>query len=1073
MARIRGRAIVFGLSLLLLGGVAQAQDVTGRITGRVVDKDSGQPLSGVTVIVQGPRGDEASITDASGSYYFSALSVGTYVVRFYVANSSITTEQGGVIVAADKTVRVNARIAGQAAAAAAQETYVIARKAPAVDIGSTRLGPTFDSNFTANVPVGRNFGDIIEKAPGAFVDRTGSVSIAGSTGLENIYLVDGLNVTGTEFGNINTNAPSLGGGSNFPVEFLDQISVSSGGYNAEFGGAMGGVINAVTKSGTNDLHGSAFSYWSPYFLAGEPTVVTRAGGAISSQRKPDFDTDVGAEVGGPIIKNKLFYWVGFAPRFQESHVFRFTHTLLQDTDGSLAQGREVDRQRIKEDRQTYNYGLKVDFVPAPDHRLTLSLFGSPSSGTGMRSFQGVEAISDPSWARESITRNNTDLMARWVSKLFDRKWQIEVNAGLHKEYFSDESPDAALNQSNQQEWWGTNLWDREHIPGCEPVGTYQPCPVDNYHSGGFGLVKKYDAYRWMGEIKSTHLFEAGGHHELKYGWHVELTQFDQDRYYSGMPGSRALVQHYPDHYAVWNFFSLQPGEQPYQFNDHPWDLQTAPRYQDHLKADVSALTDGFFLQDSYSVLPNLTINGGARLELQNMYDSHGKEFLSLQNLAPRVGAVYDPTNDGRSKVFAHYGRYFEAIPMSLAARYFGGEGIVINQANPANCASNPPTNWVGNGANEWRTCTPDHNPGDFAVYNNGTNYPVQPHLQGQYHNEVVAGVEREIMEDLVAGIDYTHRWLGAVIEDGTAYDGTFLLANPGAVPKEALDQYQNQVTTYQAQVMQHTTEVANATDPTTLARAQAALDASNTALATSQSLLGNLKGLAAEPKPERTYDALTLFLDKRFSKQWLVHASYTYSRLIGNYQGLYQDHQDYFAPNGGNQYDTQDLVLNQRGPLPNDHPHSGRVDGYYMHPTGKGTLVFGLGFAARSGQPRNYVSNLAGNGQLVQLLPRGAGGRTPAVTQFDGKISYRRPLTVNTNLELFVDVFNLLNQQAVIRTDDDYTYESASSIVNGTKEDLKYAKNSSGGPLAVNPNFGRSTAYQAPVHGRLGLRLTF
>ena len=157
MIRIRGGAIVLGLSLALLldGGIARAQDVTGKITGRVVDKDSGQPLSGVTVIVQGPQGDDSSLTDDTGNYYFSALAVGTYVIRFYVAASSAKSEQDGVVVAADKTVRVNARIAGQAAAAAAEQTYVIARRAPAVDVGATRMGPTFDSNLTTNVPVAK------------------------------------------------------------------------------------------------------------------------------------------------------------------------------------------------------------------------------------------------------------------------------------------------------------------------------------------------------------------------------------------------------------------------------------------------------------------------------------------------------------------------------------------------------------------------------------------------------------------------------------------------------------------------------------------------------------------------------------------------------------------------------------------------------------------------------------------------------------------------------------------------------------------------------------------------------
>jgi hypothetical protein len=1070
MIRIRGAAVL-GLSaglvavLALNGGLAHAQQITGRITGRVADKDSGQALSGVTVIVQGPQGEDASLTDAAGSYYFSTLPVGTYTIRFYVANSPSYAEQGGVVVAADKTVRVNARIAGQAAAAAAEQTYVINKKPPAIDIGTTRLGPTFDSNFVGGVPVGQNFGDIIEKAPGAFVDRTGSVSIGGATGLENTYIVDGLNVTGTEFGNIDTNAASTSGGTNLPLEFMDQVSVSSGGYNAEFGGAMGGVISAVTKSGTNELRGSAFTYWAPYQMAAQPNLVTRYGVSISTLRKPDFDTTVGTEVGGPIIKNKLFYWFGFAPRFQKTHVFRYVNEIESGADGTLTTGPEVTdgRRRIDENRNTYSYGGKIDYVPAADHRLTVSIFGSPSSATGLRAFSGIEAFSDPSWARESVTRNTTDTMARWTSKLFDRKWQIEADVGLHRESFDNSSANPALNSVNQEEWWNTNLYDREQLAACAPgPDGKSPCPVDEYHSGGFGQAKKFDANRWMADIKSTHAFEAAGHHEVKYGWHLELTQFNQDRYYSGPPDAHALVIHNPPwapgSIVSQNFFTLQPGERPDQFADHPWDLTTDPRYRDHLPADVKSIINSFFLQESYSPLPNLTVNAGVRLEMQKMYDYKDAGFLSLQNLGPRVGVVYDPTNEGRSKIFAHYGRFFEAVPMNLAARYFGGEGIAQTIYDPKTCQTDPNT-WTG-GANEFRNCTANQDPSSYYIFNNGKNYPVQPNLQGQYHNEIVAGVHHEVTEDMVVGIDYTHRWLGTIIEDGTTDGNTYVLANPGNVPPAAIADYQHQVDMYQAQVNA-------ATDATALAQAKSNLQGA-------QTQLNNLKGLAAEPKPERTFDALTLFVDKRFSRRWMAHASYTYSRLIGNYEGLYQEHTDYFAPNGSAAYDYPDMLLNARGPLPNDHPHSARLDGFYTQPLGKGSLVFGLGFSARSGQPRNYYAALGGYGGVVHLLPRGSAGRTPPITQLDGKIAYRVPLTAKTGLEAFIDFFNIFNQQTVLRTDDDYTYDSAAAIVNGTPTDLKYAKNGfTGAPIAVNPNFGHATAYQAPFHGRLGVRVTF
>ncbi|HSZ83794.1 MAG TPA: TonB-dependent receptor, partial [Polyangia bacterium] len=228
-------------------------------------------------------------------------------------------------------------------------------------------------------------------------------------------------------------------------------------------------------------------------------------------------------------------------------------------------------------------------------------------------------------------------------------------------------------------------------------------------------------------------------------------------------------------------------------------------------------------------------------------------------------------------------------------------------------------------------------------------------------------------------------------------------------------------------------------------------------------------------KPERTYDALTLTVNKRFSKQWMVRGAYTYSRLVGNYEGLFQNETGYFAPNATNAYDLPDLFLNSRGYLPNDHTHQGKIDGYYSIPAGAGTITLGLSFVARSGMPRNYISNLFQNSnyQIVDLLPRGSAGRTPWVTQLDSHISYEQHIRKNLRLQAFIDLFNVFDQQAAIQQDDNYTYDAAAPIVNGTATDLKYAKNASGAPIVKNPNFGQPVVYQTPFYTRLGMRLMF
>src|ERR1044072_5015179 len=131
MNRIRGgAALAVGVALLLsAGGIARAQETTGRVTGRVSDKDTNMPLGGVTVVLQGPQGEDATLTDDKGEYNFTSLPVGHYVLRLCGANAAAQGAQGGVVVSADKKVRVNAKIAG-AAQVAAQEKYVITGRPP-------------------------------------------------------------------------------------------------------------------------------------------------------------------------------------------------------------------------------------------------------------------------------------------------------------------------------------------------------------------------------------------------------------------------------------------------------------------------------------------------------------------------------------------------------------------------------------------------------------------------------------------------------------------------------------------------------------------------------------------------------------------------------------------------------------------------------------------------------------------------------------------------------------------------------------------------------------------------------
>ncbi|HEY0713586.1 MAG TPA: TonB-dependent receptor [Polyangia bacterium] len=1040
--------------LLAFAGPTRADQTGGRVFGRATDPVTGGPLPGLTIVAQGPQGENATLSDENGDYVFAGLPVGNYTLVVY-APGAPPVERTGIVVSADKALRVNLQVAN---AAARTETFVVERRAPMVDLGAARTGLTLRRDDLVAVPAGTTFGEAVNRAPRAFFDGSGSVSIAGASGLENVYLVDGLNVTGIEYGDILSGRPNSSGGSNLPVEFLDELSISSGGYAAEYGGAMGGVVSAVTKSGSNEFHASAFSRLMPSDWQGDPYKIRRAQSALVGSVAPGTQWQLGAEVGGPILRNRLFFWLGFAPESHNGTFVRGVEARADSNQDGLADRNAagdfittlVAESRKAESRLSTPFGGKLTFVPRPEQRFNLSVFSTFTKSVRAYDRTGADAVAaaDPAWAMQKISKRNTDVNLTWDGHFFDRRWRIETQLGLHDERFRDRSPDPALDLIQQNEWYGVGLFDAEGIAGCQPVmnaaGTFDPCPADLYRNAGYGATRSYSGQRWVAELKSTHLFSALGAHELKYGAHVQLSVLDQTRHFSGPLGSRGLFQNSPDgNLTTLSFFSLPPGRYPFQFSDSvpgnldpnmdgsPAELAAAPYYRDALKARVKNFAPALFLQDSYTVAPNLTMLLGGRYEKQRLYDFRGEPFADLDNLAFRAGVLYDPTNEGRAKLFGHYGRFYEAVPLNLAVRYFGGEGILVRNSQ---------------------------NPPPFAFFNNGTNYPVQPNLRGQSHDEIVLGFQYEVLTGSLLGIEYTRRWLGAVIEDGTATDGTFVLANPGQVPESALQ-------AAQADIDAKMKEVATAAPADRAAR--------ETELGALQSRYDNLKGLGQAPRPERTYNALTLSLTQRLGQRLSVQAWYTYARLFGNYNGLYDQDNNYFAPNGGNAYDTPDLVLNKRGPLANDRPHAARVTGHYTQPVGGGALVGGLSFSAFSGVPRNHVSALFPGQQLVFLLPRGSAGRTPTVTQLDAKLGYRHQVARWATFELALELFNVLDRRTPLRQDDNYTYDPAAAIVGGNSGDLPHAKNAAGGAITPNTNFGRATAYQAPFHGRLALRAFF
>jgi Carboxypeptidase regulatory-like domain/TonB dependent receptor-like, beta-barrel/TonB-dependent Receptor Plug Domain len=1058
MPRTRALALAVSSTALALVSSAVAQQTTGTIVGTVVEQDSGNRLAGVTVVLQGPQGQQAAVTTDDGSYEFTALPLGPYVVHFYYGD--VALEQPRVTVSVDKTVRVNARMP-----AAAVQTVQVVQKAPVVDVGSSRVGVTFDKDLINNTPFTFNLGGMLEKAPGAFSDPTAfynppsaGLSFAGTTGAENAYVLDGVNMTSIGFGTL---------GFDIASPFIEEVEIVTGGYSAEYGRAMGGVVNVATKSGSNEWKGSAVSYVSPGFLEARPRHVYNWSTALTSVERRQYLFNLGAELGGPIVKDKLFLWAGYAPEFGRTRTIRFINRFVDANNDGQPDGangipvlEELGRANFYGPISSHQYAAKLSYRPAPEHTLSLGFYGINGTHEFMRT-----ANADPRAAMSLDTTRRQDVSARWLSKFFDRRWQVEGNLGLHSEGNISDSPFDDMKALNNLTWYNApSLAMFQPGLDCPGTATFESCPVQQYQSGGYGIAFDRQALRVAAQLKSSLLFRAAGWHQLKGGADYEVNQYDSTRYFSGPAGGRGQVLINDGFVPVLTFFRLQPGERLSRFQGDDMDpdpdrdglkksdLLAAPRYQDAIRARTKTFNTSAFLQDGWSPLSNLTFNLGLRWEAQQIQDYQGGTPMTIwDNFAPRLGVVYDPTSDGRAKVYGHFGKYYESIPMDLNDRAFGGEGVLASvYTDPSTCKA-PFDKWTGDPATAWKGCNPPGAGSQFPQA--GENLVVQKHIKGSSSSEVVIGAQYQVIQDLTVGVSYIKRWMGKIIEDASG-----VVANPGDIPRSVVDDYEAQ-----AKAAEAVAAMPGAT-PAQQARAVEA-----------RFVADNIATAAGFPKPRRDYDALQLTATKRLTRNWMVQASYTYSRTRGNYPGLYAADKGQLDPNYTSLYDLPDLLMNRDGPLPNDRPHILRADGYYQQALGlHHALTVGLGAMARSGRPNNTLGFHPSYGQSETfILPRGSAGRTPTVTRFDLHLGYRHQLGNGSALDAFVDIFNLFNQRTALLQDQDYTLDPVEPIIGGDKRDLPHLKTVMGTPATKNPNYLAATAYQAPIAGRLGLRLSF
>jgi outer membrane receptor for ferrienterochelin and colicin len=975
------------LALALLcvsaGGALAQETTTGSVSGTVVDV-TGAVLPGVTVTLTSDQGSKSFVTDRQGRFFAPYLTPGRY-------DLSLDLEGFAPVVRKDVAVRLGQQIELEFTmrVGGVEETVQVVAASPTVDTSSASAGGVLDNETIQHLPVGRRFSDSLYLVPGVTSSGVGAANpaVAGASGLENNYIVDGVNITNTGYGALGSYSIFFGSlGNGVTQDFIKETQVKTAGLEAEYGQATGGVVNVVTKSGSNDFHGSAYGFFRPDALESDFRQLQTVNGTVNDRGSDNID--FGVTLGGPLIKDKLFAFGAFNPTYQ-------TRRLI------APEGFPLESLGVVEQKRTiYSYAAKLTFQASSMHRFDASFYGDPAQGEMGPQRLGSLIRSDLTGFSELKKYGGHQQVLRYDG-IVSSNWLVEASVA-HSRNTLEEIPQI-------DEWLVT---DRTVTP--------------NVVSGGIGFYEQgNDSENTQYAVKSTNFFDAAGRHRVRYGGSFEDIKYANVNQRTGPT------------FTLPNGTQTATGAQIQILADPVYGrIYRVTRANLNTERNTTQHYLNFFVQDTWEIGDRLTVKPGLRYEQQKIVGMLDEIKLD-NNWAPRIGIVFDPKGDGKSKLYANWGRFYAQIPNDLAARALSADDSVSRVDYFDGNLTRP----VPEGTLAANTTVHFLRAGQFPDF-------VDPNVKATYTNELLAGYEMELGHGFNVGLRYVYRNLPRTLEDvGVDADG-------------------NAVTLYQY-----------VNDPDVAANLNYLL----TNPAPGQPVVG-VPGVSYE-SPIHTYHAVEVTANKAFSHDWALNASYRWSRLRGTFEGFYRNDNGQSDPGITSLFDfpTNDPTYTElgaeqgfrgdirylgalgQGPLPNDREHQFKLYGARSFKD----LNLGLGFFASSGQPLTALAAMPGyeNGGEIPEGPRGSGietvdgfkTRTPWEWTVDLHADYA--IKVNKNrqrLVLIADVFNVTNRQ------EPTNYDNFTETTFG----------------AINPNFGEptngggvlSTSYQTPRRIRLGAR---
>lgn len=974
--RIRRSTLAVALGLCFAGGI-QAQTTVGAVSGRA--------QAGDTIVVTNPAtGFSRTITTgADGSFRFSALPLGEYTVTRTTSDGSTSSREARVNVG----TAVNVDFVGASSPGATTLdtiTVVASGAVNPIDVSSVESTTILTAEQIARIPVPRDATSVALLAPGtvrgdaAFGDLA---SFGGASVAENQYYINGFNITNS-FRSLNF--------AQVPFEAIGEQQIKTGGYGAEFGRALGGVINQITKRGTNEFKAGANVFWTPEDLTEEAESVYLTNGTLRSDNSKDTEDELITSVwaSGALIQDKLFaYGLVSYGRTKE------------DAFGSVASG--VNTSTTTDDPK---WLLKMDWNINDNNLLEFTAFsdreeeeedvysnvpGETERGEYIGTSFGEQGGENYILKYTGYLTDDFTLSALYGHGEFSRSRRLRTAGGIDVEYSGDlDNPASGCpvivdgRPAYRRALTGT------YVSQCNITGT----TIDRIDSGDTREQFRIDAEWRLGD------------HRLQFG-------YDVDNYESvageSLEGGRQ-----------WNYTTSNgPDGEPNTGDEEDRVREQIFNQGATVKVDQKA----YYLQDNWDITDNFMAYLGLRWDTFENINGQGQTYVEIENqFAPRLGFSWDVFDDSTFKVFGNAGRYALPLTPSVAVRgasasLFTREDFNFTEVDPVTGAPIDPVSR-----------------GTFRYINGEDGNAKNPltiastNLDPQYQDEYILGFQKALTDNFSLGARGIFRELKAAIDDNCDYTAVLDANGFEYEPGVGFVNADGDVAALPSAGFPYC-RMFNPGDDAVFV----------TDLLGDGTLTTNtIPGARLSPPAKRTYTALEVFFDGNWDR-FFVQGSYTYAKSKGNTEGGVKSDIGQDDTNVTQDFDYIELTVDTFGYLPNDRRHSLKLFGAYEF-TDEWSL--GGNLLVQSGRPINCFGVLdrdpnraPGTPAIPETydphpygasfprcnnepVPRGTAGRLPWTSRFDLNVAYRPAFA--EGLQFKVDVFNLFDSQKVVAVNE-------------------------------------------------------